>query len=56
FLMSSFLPTFNHMRKGNDPADFLEDAEKRRALFAEKDFQEELEYLIPRMVHVGYFE
>ncbi|KAH8358857.1 hypothetical protein KR093_002906 [Drosophila rubida] len=56
FLATTFLPTFNHMRKGNDPAEFIENADKRRELFFEKEFHDELEYLLPRMVHLGYFE
>ncbi|KAH8310214.1 hypothetical protein KR044_000007 [Drosophila immigrans] len=56
FLISTFLPTFNHMRKGKDPAEFMDDPEKRRELYREKEFLEELEFLLPRMVHLGYFE
>ncbi|XP_034486158.1 uncharacterized protein LOC117790725 isoform X1 [Drosophila innubila] len=56
FLMSTFMATFNHMRKGQDPSEFINDADKRRQLYNDKDYQEELKYLLPRFLHLGYFD
>lgn len=56
FLMTSFLPAFNTMRDGGDPGDFMENADARRRLYNNGDYQKELEYLLPRMLHLGYFD
>ncbi|XP_060649105.1 uncharacterized protein LOC132786566 [Drosophila nasuta] len=56
FLMSIFLPGFNCMRKGQDPGELMTDPTKLAQMFDDKDFHEELEYLLPRMLHLGYFE
>lgn len=44
------------MRKGQDVAELLQDPKKRSQMFYDKEYQEELEYLLPRMLHQGYFE
>ncbi|KAH8359985.1 hypothetical protein KR093_009930 [Drosophila rubida] len=56
FLISTLLPIFNHMRRGHDPAEVMEKADTRRELFYDKEYLEDLEYLLPRMLHLGYFE
>ncbi|KAM8705884.1 hypothetical protein ACLKA7_010219 [Drosophila subpalustris] len=56
FLLTTFMPTFKHMLKGEDLAEFISDAEKRRQLYSEKEYQEELKCLLPRLLHLGYFE
>ncbi|EDV91303.1 uncharacterized protein LOC6568355 [Drosophila grimshawi] len=55
-LLTTFLPIFNSMRMGHDPGTVLENAGCRAELFANKDYRNELEYLLPRMLHSGYFE
>jgi len=50
------MATFNHMRRGQDPAEFIDDAQTRRRLYFDKEYQDELEHLLPRMLHLGYFE
>lgn len=54
--MTTFLPAFNTMRDGGDPGDFMENADARRQLYNNGDYQKELEYLLPRMLHLGYFD
>ncbi|XP_034116519.1 uncharacterized protein LOC117576081 [Drosophila albomicans] len=56
FLMSTFLPIFNHMRNGQDPAEFMENTEKCRELYHSKEYLDDLKHLLPRMLHLGYFE
>ncbi|KAH8359987.1 hypothetical protein KR093_009928 [Drosophila rubida] len=55
-LMAIFLPGFNCMRKGQDPGELMTDPVKCAQLFDDEDFHEELEHLLPRMLHLGYFE
>ncbi|KAH8358858.1 hypothetical protein KR093_002907, partial [Drosophila rubida] len=56
FLMSTFLPIFNHMRRGLDAADIMEKSDTRHQLYYDKEYIADMEYLLPRMLHLGYFE
>ncbi|XP_034114320.1 uncharacterized protein LOC117574557 [Drosophila albomicans] len=55
-LMTTLMPTIMFMRKGEDAAVLLEGEEQRSKLLYQKYFQAELEYLLPRMLHLGYFD
>lgn len=54
--MTTFLPAFITMRNGADPGQFMEDADLRRRLYDNKEYQEELEYLLSHMLHIGYLD
>lgn len=56
FLMTTLLPAFILMRNGADPGEFMENADVRRQMYNNKDYQKELEYLLPHMLHLGYFD
>lgn len=50
------MPAIIHMRKGGDPGELLEVEDRRNQLYYQKEYQAELAYLLPRMLHLGYFE
>ncbi|XP_060647347.1 uncharacterized protein LOC132785319 [Drosophila nasuta] len=56
FLISTFLPIFNHVRNGEPLADLMENEELRRKLYHTKEYLDDLEHLLSRMLHLGYFE
>ncbi|ALC47126.1 maker223 [Drosophila busckii] len=56
FLLVTFLPFITYMRNGGDVADLVEDTEKSKDLLYEKEYRRELEYQLPRMVALGFFE
>ncbi|KAM8704337.1 hypothetical protein ACLKA7_008876 [Drosophila subpalustris] len=56
FLLTSFLPAVTFMRNGEDVSDVIGDAQQINQLCYQTDFQKELEYILPRMLHLGYFE
>ncbi|KAH8414081.1 hypothetical protein KR222_005452, partial [Zaprionus bogoriensis] len=56
FLLTTFLPGFITMRNGQDPGEFINDANKRFEMYCNEEYQKELEYLLPRLLHLGYFE
>ncbi|KAH8414120.1 hypothetical protein KR222_007749, partial [Zaprionus bogoriensis] len=56
FLLTTFLPCSFLMRNGEDPSGFMEDAKKRIKMYDNSAYQKELEYLLPRMLHLGYFD
>lgn len=55
-LFTIFLPGAYSIRKGDDPAKLLQDKNLLKQLYQDKDFKQELEYLLPRMLHLGYFD
>lgn len=55
-LLTIFLPGSYNMRKGKDPGALLQDENLRKQLYQDKSYKQELEYLLPRMMHLGYFE
>lgn len=55
-LLTSFHPIIIYMRKGADAGDIIEDDELRSKLYYQKEYIKELEDLLPRMLHLGYFE
>ncbi|TDG47400.1 hypothetical protein AWZ03_006128 [Drosophila navojoa] len=56
FLLTTFLPGSYSMRKGKDPGEFMNNERLRLELYQDKDYKQELEYLLPQMLHLGYFE
>lgn len=44
------------MRKGKDPNELMNNEKHRLELYQDKDYKQELEYLLPQMLHLGYFE
>ncbi|XP_034487518.1 uncharacterized protein LOC117791754 [Drosophila innubila] len=56
FLLTTFLPAIIYMRNGEDVADIVEDTQQMSQLCYQKDLLKELEYILPRMLHLGYFE
>lgn len=44
------------MRNGEDMNEFMENPQKRIEMVRRKEYQEELKYLLPRMLHMGFFE
>ncbi|KAH8358898.1 hypothetical protein KR093_003194, partial [Drosophila rubida] len=56
FLITTLLPAVMFMRKGEDATVILEGEEQRTNLLYQKDYQDMLEYLLPRMLHLGYFD
>lgn len=44
------------MRKGEDINEFMENPQKRIEMVRCMEYQEELKYLLPRMLHMGFFE
>lgn len=56
FLLTTFLPCFMTMRNGEDPNEFMDDPKKRIEIIRRKVYQDELKTLLPRMLHLGFFE
>lgn len=56
FLLTNFLPCFMTMRNGEDPNEFMDDRKKRIEVIRRKAYQDELKTLLPRMLHLGFFE
>lgn len=44
------------MRNGEDPNEFMDDPKKRIEIIRRKVYQDELKTLLPRMLHLGFFE
>ncbi|XP_064548301.1 uncharacterized protein LOC135435254 [Drosophila montana] len=55
-LLTLLLPLSYSMRQNKDPGDILQSEELRVNIYYNKDYQKELEYLLPRMLQLGYFE
>ncbi|KAH8418178.1 hypothetical protein KR222_000974 [Zaprionus bogoriensis] len=55
-LLAINLPGFNCVRKGQDVGELLQDPKKRSQMYYDEEYLSELEYLLPRMLHQGYFE
>ncbi|EDW66727.1 uncharacterized protein [Drosophila virilis] len=55
-LLTSFQPIIIYMRKGADPGEIIENDDLRSKLYYQKEYIKELEDLLPRMLHLGYFE
>ncbi|XP_023036586.1 uncharacterized protein LOC6651722 [Drosophila willistoni] len=57
FLMTTFMPAIIAMHKEYvDFGDLSVNPKKRTELYYKKDYQEEIKILLPRMLHLGYFE
>lgn len=55
-MLTLFLPVSYSMRQNKDPGEIIQSEEGRVNIYYNKEYQKELEYLLPRMLHLGYFE
>ncbi|TDG48821.1 hypothetical protein AWZ03_004724 [Drosophila navojoa] len=53
-LIIAFLPLIKHFRNGSE--DIVDDDQKLSQLYFQKEYLDDLEEMLPRMLHLGYFE
>ncbi|XP_011197132.1 uncharacterized protein LOC105221681 [Zeugodacus cucurbitae] len=57
FLLITFLPAWMAFRDGDTgPDEIMSSDDTRKQIYARTDFLEELEKLLPKYLHLGYFE
>lgn len=55
-MLTAFQPIIMHMRQGGDAGEVVEDEQLTIQIYHQKEYIDNLKILLPRMLHLGYFE
>ncbi|XP_017953558.1 uncharacterized protein LOC108649069 [Drosophila navojoa] len=55
-MLTAFQPIIMHMRQGGDAGEIVEDEQLTIQIYRQKEYIDNLKILLPRMLHLGYFE